>query len=91
MISRSAKGMLSDQDASSPAAAMRHRNGIKMLVYLLHSIATQAAKANQPMKGAENATKAKPAGVQCTKECKCCEGSVTCVCRPRNTLFDQHV
>lgn len=64
----SAQVLLSDEEPASLEALQRHRNGLKMIVHLLHIIAVQAHKESEQAKGAENAA-AKPvkaAGTQWT-------------------------
>ena len=60
----SAHNLLSNYEAASAEAILRHKNGLKMFVQLLHVIAMQAEKDTQQAKGAENAAKPKPAGGQ---------------------------
>jgi hypothetical protein len=56
----SAQQLLSDQEEPpSPETLQKHRNGLKMIVHLLHIIAMQAQKDAEASKGAENAA-AKP-------------------------------
>jgi len=59
-ICTSVQHLLSDEEPASPETLQRHRNGLKMIVHLLHMIAMQAHKDAEQSKGAENAA-AKPA------------------------------
>lgn len=58
-ICTSAQQLLSDEEPASPETLQKHRNGLKMIVHLLHIIAMQAQKDAEAAKGAENAA-AKP-------------------------------
>jgi hypothetical protein len=58
-ICTSAQQLLSDDEPASPETLQKHRNGLKMIVHLLHIIAMQAQKDAEACKGAENAA-AKP-------------------------------
>lgn len=62
----SAQQLLSDEEQPSPETLQKHRNGLKMIVHLLHIIAMQAQKDAEASKGAENAAvkPAKGAGAQ---------------------------
>lgn len=55
----SAQQLLADSDASNAEALQQHRNGLKMMVHLLHTVATQASKDAGQAQGLENAA-AKP-------------------------------
>lgn len=59
-ICSSAQQLLSEDDTPCAEALKRHKNGLKMIVYLLHIISMQAHKDSEDAKGAENAA-AKPA------------------------------
>jgi hypothetical protein len=62
MLCSSAQGLLSSQEAVQPEAVLLHKNGLKMLVHLLHVIAMQADKDAQQAQGGENAAKPKATG-----------------------------
>lgn len=63
-ICSSAQQLLTDDQQPSVEVLQRHRNGLKMVVHLLHIIAIQAQKDSEAAKGAENAAKpVKAAGV----------------------------
>ncbi|WIA41348.1 hypothetical protein OEZ86_004943 [Tetradesmus obliquus] len=62
MLCSSAQGLLSSQEAVQADAVLLHKNGLRMLVHLLHVIAMQADKDAQQAQGAENAAKPKAAG-----------------------------
>jgi hypothetical protein len=62
MLCSSALGLLSSQEAVQPEAVLLHKNGLRMLVNLLHVIAMQADKDAQQVQGGKNAAKPKAAG-----------------------------
>lgn len=73
MLCSSAQGLLSSQEAVQADAVLLHKNGLRMLVHLLHVIAMQADKDAQQAQGAENAAKPKAAGTRwgrCRHSCK---------------------
>jgi hypothetical protein len=65
-ICTSAQQLLSDDEPASPETLQKHRNGLKMIVHLLHIIAMQAQRDAEASKGAENAAAKPPKGVYST-------------------------
>lgn len=59
-ICTSARQLLSAEEQPSPETLQKHRNGLKMVVHLLHIIAMHANKDADLSKGTENAA-VKPA------------------------------
>lgn len=73
-ICTSAQQLLSAEEQPSPETLQKHRNGLKMIVHLLHIIAMHANRDAELTKGTENAAvkPAKGAGVCRTKaQCSC--------------------
>jgi len=62
-VAASAQHLLTAYDKASTEAVLRHKNGFKMLVYLLHMITMQAQREADQFHGSENALVKQAAGV----------------------------
>lgn len=79
-ICTSAQQLLSAEEQPSPETLQKHRNGLKMVVHLLHIIAMHANRDAELTKGTENAAvkPAKGTGV-CQSNAQCSHQRIPCI------------